>query len=102
MMFSIPTDMISSTAYCIPGLSMIGMSSFGTTLVAGRNLVPIPAAGIIAVLIFNLPLVYSYILGHDCRIGPENAIYRYCSVHYSLELALLGIYDFLDKDNTLC
>jgi hypothetical protein len=34
---------------CNAGVSMIGNSSFGTALVAGRNLVPNPAAGMTAV-----------------------------------------------------
>jgi hypothetical protein len=34
--------------YCIVGLSTIGNISFGCALVAGKNLVPSPAAGITA------------------------------------------------------
>ena len=34
----------------IAGVSPIGISSFGTALVAGRNRVPAPAAGITALL----------------------------------------------------
>ena len=34
---------------CSAGVSMIGSSSFGTALVAGRKRVPIPAAGMTAV-----------------------------------------------------
>jgi hypothetical protein len=44
--------MASSTMYWMVGLSTIGSISFGIALVAGKNLVPSPAAGMIAFLIF--------------------------------------------------
>jgi hypothetical protein len=42
----------SSTRYCITGLSIIGNISLGKAFVAGRNLVPSHAAGIIHFLTF--------------------------------------------------
>lgn len=45
---SMPAREASSTMYCIVGLSNIGNISLGTAFVAGKNLVPKPAAGIIA------------------------------------------------------
>ena len=58
----------SSIIYCIVGLSTIGNISFGCAFVAGKNLVPNPAAGIIAFLTFIiLPLpsfTYNYILSY--------------------------------------
>jgi hypothetical protein len=43
-----PAAAASSTMYCRAGLSTTGSSSFGTALVAGRNRVPRPAAGMTA------------------------------------------------------
>src|SRR5918999_3051723 len=43
-----PARAASSTVYWIPGLSMTGIISFGTALLAGRKRVPRPAAGMIA------------------------------------------------------
>ncbi|MBT3726227.1 hypothetical protein HOG21_00555 [bacterium] len=40
-------EIASSTRYCITGLSIIGNISFGRAFVAGKNLVPNQAAGII-------------------------------------------------------
>src|SRR5699024_4774460 len=51
MISSIPDFTASSTRYSIVGLSTIGSISFGMAFVAGKNLVPMPAAGIIAFLI---------------------------------------------------
>src|SRR5579885_607150 len=42
---SMPASRASSTAYWITGLSTTGSISFGMALVAGRNLVPMPATG---------------------------------------------------------
>jgi hypothetical protein len=50
MRSSIPEAIASSTTYWITGVSIIGSISFGIDLVAGRNRVPRPAAGIIAFL----------------------------------------------------
>ena len=47
---SIPDSIASSIMYCNVGLSTIGNISFGWDFVAGKNLVPSPAAGIIAFL----------------------------------------------------
>ena len=55
----------SSTIYCIAGLSTMGSISFGMDLVAGRTLVPRPAAGITAFvtfIIFCLLILYSLFL----------------------------------------
>src|SRR6266540_5011316 len=46
----------SSTTYWMAGLSTTGSISFGCDFVAGRNLVPRPAAGITAFLTFIAPL----------------------------------------------
>src|SRR5882672_8384657 len=43
-----PAPTASSTTYWMVGLSMTGTISFGWLLVAGRNLVPRPAAGMTA------------------------------------------------------
>src|SRR2546421_1165599 len=48
----IPAATASSTTYWMVGLSMTGTISFGWLLVAGRNLVPNPAAGITALRTF--------------------------------------------------
>src|SRR6202162_1615742 len=45
MILSIPEATHSSTTYWISGLSTTGSISLGCALVAGRNLVPSPAAG---------------------------------------------------------
>src|SRR4051812_20240371 len=47
-MSSIPARTASSTTYWIAGLSTIGSISLGCALVAGRNRVPRPAAGMTA------------------------------------------------------
>src|SRR5437588_12537355 len=52
MSFS-PARTASSTTYWIAGLSTTGSISFGCALVAGRNLVPSPAAGMTAFLTFT-------------------------------------------------
>ena len=49
---SIPEATASSIIYCNVGLSTIGNISLGCALVAGKNLVPNPAAGITAFLTF--------------------------------------------------
>ena len=56
---SIPDSIASSIIYWIVGLSTIGSISLGCAFVAGKNLVPSPAAGIIAFLtfIFYRPLI---------------------------------------------
>lgn len=48
-----PASTASSTTYWIKGLSTRGNISLGEALVAGRNLVPKPATGITAFVIFN-------------------------------------------------
>ena len=48
-----PAATASSTTYWIAGLSTTGSISFGIALVAGRNRVPIPAAGITALVMVN-------------------------------------------------
>ena len=45
-----PAATASSTTYWIAGLSTTGSISLGVALVAGRNLVPRPAAGITALV----------------------------------------------------
>ncbi len=47
-MWSMPAPTASSMISCNAGVSMIGSNSFGTALVAGRNRVPSPAAGMTA------------------------------------------------------
>ena len=47
--WSMPAPTASSMISCSAGVSMMGSSSFGTALVAGRKRVPIPAAGMTAV-----------------------------------------------------
>src|SRR5699024_11814254 len=47
---SAPTAAASSAISSMPGVSTTGNSSFGTVFVAGKNLVPITAAGTTTVL----------------------------------------------------
>ena len=47
---SSPAATASSTTYWMAGLSTTGSISLGVALVAGRNLVPRPAAGITALV----------------------------------------------------
>jgi hypothetical protein len=49
----------SSTTYCISGLSTRGSISFGEALVAGKNLVPSPAAGKTALRILFVILIFA-------------------------------------------
>ena len=48
MMSRTPAATASATMYWMVGVSTMGSSSLGTALVAGRNRVPSPAAGITA------------------------------------------------------
>src|SRR5699024_10988464 len=57
MISSMPASTASSTIYWIVGLSRIGNISLDIALVAGKNLVPRPAAGIIAFLIFIIYII---------------------------------------------
>src|SRR6266404_1622089 len=50
-----PAATASSTTYWIAGLSMTGSISLGVALVAGKNLVPSPAAGITALVTSAMP-----------------------------------------------
>ncbi|MEC7465033.1 MAG: hypothetical protein VXZ68_04540 [Pseudomonadota bacterium] len=53
-----PDKEISSTIYSMRGLSKIGNNSFGIAFVAGNNLVPRPATGIIALFkFFIFPII---------------------------------------------
>src|SRR3546814_22074 len=54
-MSSMPARTASSTTYWIAGLSTTGSISFGCALVAGRNRVPNPAAGITALRTGAIP-----------------------------------------------
>src|SRR5687767_12352126 len=54
-MSSTPLATASSTTYWMAGLSTTGSISFGCALVAGRNRVPSPAAGMTAFLTFTRP-----------------------------------------------
>ena len=54
MTSSTPEATASSTRYCTTGLSTMGISSLGSTLVAGRKRVPKPATAITAFLIFTV------------------------------------------------
>lgn len=50
---SIPDAIASSTTYWIAGLSTIGNMALGWAFVAGKNRVPNPATGIMALRIFK-------------------------------------------------
>src|SRR3984893_5592392 len=50
-----PAVTASSTTYWMAGLSMTGSISLGVALVAGKNLVPSPAAGITALVTSAMP-----------------------------------------------
>ncbi|TWK75862.1 hypothetical protein CHCC20341_3673 [Bacillus licheniformis] len=51
----------SSTIYCMAGLSTIGSISFGCAFVAGKNLVPNPAAGMTAFFTFMVIHSWSFL-----------------------------------------
>ena len=51
MISSIPASMTSSITNCNMGLSRMGSISLGTAFVTGKNLLPRPAAGMIALVI---------------------------------------------------
>ena len=58
----IPDSTASLTMYSIAGVSTIVSISFGVAFVAGKNLVPSPATGITAFVIFfilNLLFIYT-------------------------------------------
>src|SRR5437588_9933671 len=79
MSFS-PARTASSTTYWIAGLSTTGSISFGWALVAGRNLVPSPAAGMTAFLTFtrdSLPPGGSEVYPRDSSRRRLPAWYRY-------------------------
>jgi hypothetical protein len=54
-MSRIPARTASSTTYWMAGLSTMGSISLGWALVAGRNRVPRPAAGMTAFLTMRAP-----------------------------------------------
>ena len=54
---SSPALTASSTTYWIAGVSMTGSISFGVALVAGRNRVPRPAAGMTALVTAALAML---------------------------------------------
>ncbi|MPN44401.1 hypothetical protein SDC9_191966 [bioreactor metagenome] len=56
-----PASIASSIIICIVGTSIIGNISFDIDFVIGKNLVPKPAAGITAFLIF-LSIIITYSL----------------------------------------
>ena len=58
---SAPAAAASAATSSIPGVSTTGSSSFGTAFVAGRNRVPSPAAGTMAVL--NVWVVAAPVMG---------------------------------------
>ena len=62
-----PLFTASSMMYWIVGLSTIGSISLGCALVAGRNLVPSPAAGITALVIF-ISISFRLSGGHLCLL----------------------------------
>src|SRR5450755_612380 len=64
---SSPARVASSTTYWMAGLSTTGSISLGVALVAGRNRVPIPAAGITA-------LVMQHGAGRDERGCPVEVV----------------------------
>src|SRR5436190_9232469 len=66
MIVCTPELMASSTPYWIRGLSTKGSISFGWAFVAGRNLVPSPAAGNTALRTFEV------IHGHCTRLNLQN------------------------------
>src|SRR3972149_11852735 len=77
MMSGMPEATASSMTYWIVGLSTIGNISLGWALVAGRNLVPSPAAGNTALrIVIRSPLVLSVaasghaLEGVDLRVEP--------------------------------
>src|SRR5688572_33138992 len=71
MMLSIPEATASSTPYWMIGLSTSGSISFGCALVAGRNLVPRPAAGKTALRIVTLtPASYLNFEARSSRLLP--------------------------------
>ena len=83
------------------GLSTIGSISFGVALVAGRNLVPNPAAGITALVIFATipsPLKDKIIL---FIITFSVKLLNYCimSAHYILAVCLFVCAKFLFQQN---
>src|SRR5512133_519474 len=83
-----PAATASSTMYWIVGMSTIGRSSLGTALVAGRNRVPRPAAGITAFRIFVVAMAGtlakggrpadrdSVCRGRGCRLAPPLGLLR--------------------------
>src|SRR5260370_7432417 len=62
---SIPLAIASSTPYWMVGLSTSGSISFGCALVTGRNRVPSPAAGNIALRTIELIFSDNLSRGHD-------------------------------------
>src|SRR6266700_1062823 len=89
-----PAPTASSTTYWIDGLSTIGSISFGWLLVAGRNRVPRPAAGITAFVTRPVMLLRSRAALLHFRRPPRSppALRRYplLSVAYSGGAALVA------------
>ena len=80
-----PAPTASSTTYWMVGLSTTGSISFGCALVAGRNRVPSPAAGITALVTIMGAAVY----GEPQRAGNPLETELFCSDH-TVPAARLG------------
>src|SRR4051812_9505081 len=80
MMLSTPEASASSTPYWMMGVSTRGSISFGCAFVAGRNLVPRPAAGNTALRI--VLLIDHRSPGGNCRRSHVHV--AFCTLHVAL------------------
>src|SRR5579883_2972464 len=77
MMFCTPECIASSTPYWISGLSTSGSISLGWAFVAGKNLVPSPAAGKTALRTFGIIPCHYRCVG---QLQPHTPVLLVCSV----------------------
>ena len=110
-MWSIPAPTASSMISCSAGVSMIGSSSLGTALVAGRNRVPMPAAGMTAVRTWipalqgrrALPLALA-LVQYDCQSPPQEPtmptyVYKFIDTGETIEVQQAFTDDSLTEAN---
>src|ERR671936_81686 len=87
-MSRMPARTASSTTYWMAGLSATGSISFGCALVAGRNRVPRPAAGVTAFVPGTRALLRTSLFGRKVHVdadlvGTDDTVAtaRFCLVH---------------------
>ncbi len=86
-----PEFTASSTIYCMTGLSTIGNISFGNALVAGRNLVPKPAAGSTAFLIM-VSAFFNFYNARFYALDSRDSDCKYVVLEFGVNLGCVNVF----------